>query len=351
MTNIISEYKLYYIAVLILYITNACIAAPFNAQINLFMDDPMVSGKSYMWTPAPLVAWEKIKEEVAGEGAGIAGNAFLKAKLNSMPSYSNKFPENSFHFSFSFTSSEFSEAWSEGNIPDRIYDKIFSHSNGRFSVETKVELSEKFKFPFDPYHIDYTSSSGKRLRVPSFGLQTSKNKKTRDQVSVVFSDKHEDVMEEWGLSLKTENTNTILIVASLKTPPSSLYEGYIYIEDQIKRSTPKLIGMDDVVRIPVLCFNKEQRFSSLEGKYIEGGRLNTPLQIGESRSTIDFSLNEKGVDLKARYKMTVVAGSQPEAFIADSPFIVYMKRKNCDLPYFIAWVDDVGEQGKGGSLK
>ncbi len=57
-----------------------------------------------------------------------------------------------------------------------------------------------------------------------------------------------------------------------------------------------------------------------------------------AQQDILFKLDRSGASLRSEAKMYTL-GKGP-SFIVDNPFLIYMKKRGADLPYFVMWVDN-----------
>ena len=55
---------------------------------------------------------------------------------------------------------------------------------------------------------------------------------------------------------------------------------------------------------------------------------------------IRFKLNEKGSILKSEARLKDKLGRRPLAIIFNKPFLIYLKQKDAQYPYFAMWVDN-----------
>ena len=91
--------------------------------------------------------------------------------------------------------------------------------------------------------------------------------------------------------------------------------------------------------IPDLTFHLKKQFTPL----IEKEFLNPGLQgyfIAEAIQDTQFVLNHKGV--KLRSESTLIFKGETEPLVFDKPFLLYIKQRGTDEPYFAMWVSDAG---------
>ena len=62
------------------------------------------------------------------------------------------------------------------------------------------------------------------------------------------------------------------------------------------------------------------------------------MPILEATQRIKFKLDRCGAMLESEATVFVVASGR--YFIFNRPFLVYMKKRDCDQPFFVMWVDN-----------
>ena len=98
----------------------------------------------------------------------------------------------------------------------------------------------------------------------------------------------------------------------------------------------------DELKVPNIKFFEEKSYEELTGKRIMG----TNLVIDQAMQTIKFDMNNKGVKLKSEAAMTVMTTallpqSDPRFFYFDDTFVIFLKEKDKNTPYFALRVNDI----------
>jgi hypothetical protein len=60
--------------------------------------------------------------------------------------------------------------------------------------------------------------------------------------------------------------------------------------------------------------------------------------IAEAMQTVEFKLDRSGAELQSESSIAVT--SAPRHYVFDRPFLIYMKRRGAEKPFFIMWVDN-----------
>ena len=129
-----------------------------------------------------------------------------------------------------------------------------------------------------------------------------------------------------------------------KTPNTKAFN-YIY-SDMVKKQQAFKGETDfrktDELKVPNLKFFEEKSFEEVCGKRIKG----TNLMIDQAMETIKFEMDNTGVKLKSEAAMTIMKMSlepqfEPRYFNFDDTFVLFLKEKGKDKPYFALRVHDI----------
>lgn len=97
----------------------------------------------------------------------------------------------------------------------------------------------------------------------------------------------------------------------------------------------------DKVRIPMIEFNLKKKFKELIGNQFQAKNL--MYEIVDVNQQNAFVLNEKGAEVESMAAMDAAASAEeikPKHLIFNKPFVVFLKRKNSDFPYFAVYISN-----------
>lgn len=182
---------------------------------------------------------------------------------------------------------------------------------------------------------------GKKSVVKAFGIE--KDKQLEKLVNVVcFNYKNND---QFIITLKTKS-NTDEVVISTIPPEETLEKTYIktrnyfqYFEknvDSADHFTRKIGGRGLFLAIPKIDFNIRYNFDKMNNKQILNKNFKNYFNTA-SMQGIRFKMNEKGVILKS-YSFFCYSTGIPLSLIIKGPFFVYLRDKNHNTPYFMAYI-------------
>jgi hypothetical protein len=199
-----------------------------------------------------------------------------------------------------------------------------------------LEASVKYKIPFheNDKRLVFKASNGTKTSVKSFGIREKDQDslmEMRGQVHVLFEDRFSFEEDEYALDLCRETQPYQVIVARLNKREDTLADTLRDVQEKIERGLghrPSLF-IYDVLLVPNILFTVSGGFPELE-------RIISGLQTFQ---TIKFKLDRKGALLVSEARlMTVGGGGVSYAF--DRPFLVLMKKRHWDRPFFVMWVDN-----------
>jgi len=170
------------------------------------------------------------------------------------------------------------------------------------------------------------------VSVKAFGLKNFSESNQRDtlhlrQVSIL--DYRND--DDFVLRLNTLCVDDELILAKVK-PLATLDATINAVAKRAQRpyndKRARLQDDEDMI-VPIINLDIESRFAGLEAP---GWR---------ARQVIRFRLDESGAKLESfAYYDGLGIGGNPREFVFDKPFLVYLKRRDSDNPYFVMWIEN-----------
>ncbi|MFC1730076.1 hypothetical protein ACFL6I_07035 [candidate division KSB1 bacterium] len=101
---------------------------------------------------------------------------------------------------------------------------------------------------------------------------------------------------------------------------------------------------EDRVSIPIIEFNIETNYSQIEGSYFSTSKNLYKVQTAYQRTA--FVLNEKGAEVESEAVMEAATEEmekelpKPKRMIFDKPFLILLKRKDSNHPYFAMYVSN-----------
>ena len=216
-------------------------------------------------------------------------------------------------------------------------------TNG-YKIDATLNKELNFLEVFDNFSNDYTKwKFGKDEDfIKYFGINNASSEKMNKNVEILFYNKigNGDLRSnDMAIKLKTKEDDEIILYRT--NDKKSFDEYYKDIELKSKQYNGRTkFSEDDELRIPYIRINGMISYNELYGKEIKNSK---ELYIYDVIQNINFSLNEKGCNLSSKATMVTEytgLGDDTKYCYFDNTFIVFMKEKNCDRPYFALKVDN-----------
>ncbi len=317
------------------------------------LDTPTPEGKNIIWCSSFQLTWNELRNQVVGEPVKISGAQEIADRLNRAKETETDLPPDSYYIA---------SGWAfEGKVEQiqnqmaKKFPKValpkFIPAPGEFVLFSYLTARVRFTLPYFPNddHFAFRSSSGKEISVVCFGIRASDEsdkKELRRQVGVLYSrTRHddpdeiiEDDAQEWVLDLCKDSEPNQIVAACV--PFKQTLGGTLdYVSSLIAKLQPSDFHVNDVMLVPEIGMKVQHEYDEIEGK----GRsfLNKDFltaHIAKAVQMIDFRLDRSGAALESTTFVFVSAA--PRRFIFDHPFLIYMKKREAERPFFVMWVDN-----------
>ncbi len=324
------------------------------------LDSPLTGGKNIIWCSSFQLAWNRVKDDVIGEPIEVVGVEEIAARLNSAKQTDGDIDPHSFYAA-------------AGRIKQGIVDKIEKEMAAKFPSHSVPDFNDipglidtpdgilsysyltanvPFKYPYRQVEDEFffTDSNGIKTDVGAFGAwgYGRQYKNMREQVEILFY--HQDhnepdrdmQMKEFAVDL-CRHSSPYQVVAAVVEPRDSLYETLEYIfskaedfKNNSQSNDEVFLDDTDVLVVPEMFWEIDHRFEELINKIV--ANADPAMPIVEARQGIKFRLDRCGAMLES--EATIAIAAIPRYFRFDRPFLVYMKKRDCEQPFFVMWVDN-----------
>ena len=149
---------------------------------------------------------------------------------------------------------------------------------------------------------------------------------------------------DYSISLfpKNEEHEIILIMNQTVKNASSDFAKYLKVLARQKNQNV-YFNDDDKVEIPIIEFNLEKTFGQFLGSKFRSET--TEFEVTEAYQRNAFILNENGAEVESEAEFATEEAAveefekpKPKMMIFDKPFVVFLKRKDADYPYFGVYI-------------
>lgn len=310
-------------------------------QISTDSEQKIQLGKNIVFCPTFQMAWDQFKGVIGGD-LKLSGNPPLAATLNK---------------GFSMTDSLSPASYvSKGGYGQETVDKINTELKSKFKNPSLLEiqinpldiiaysyLEKNISFPktFETINTPLDFKSGSMPgKVKAFGINRYSDKYYELAKQISIYDYKSD--NDFIVKLQGQSDLDEIILAKV-SPEESLYKTYSSVMNRIKNSQTVPFRNCDTLQIPVFDFNIEHNYTEFEGKSLLNPGF-TAYCISTAYQRTRFKLDENGAVLVSVATIIGTTSIQtpptPKSMVFDGPFMVIMKEKGAENPYFIVWVDN-----------
>ena len=321
------------------------------------LDSLCPKNKNVIWCSSFQLAWNRMKDDVIGAPVEVVGAEELAARLNSAKQTTGDLKPDSVYAAagrinqgiISEIQKDMKAKFPKHTIPD--FNDIADVPKGILAYSYLI-ANVPFKHPYRQVRKEFifTDSNGVETNVDAFGVwgYGSQYKRLREQAEILYF--HEDrfqsqsslQMKEFIIDL-CRHSKPYQVVAAMVEPKDSLTQTLDYIQNQIayfKKSDnykkKRFLFDNDVIKVPEMFWEIDHRFDELIGKIV--ANANPAMPIVDAKQIIKFKLDRYGARLESESNIMVAA--MPRNFIFNRPFLVYMKKRDSEQPFFVMWVDN-----------
>ncbi len=333
------------------------------------LDTPMPPGKNVIWCSSFQVAWNHLRDDVIKAPVKVANAEEVADRLNRAPQSEADLPEGSYYAAAGFVSDGIAETIQqemasrfpsatkpmfEGLLPDAIVAYAY------------LTAGVKFTIPFfdSDEPLVFQDSDGGERSVSAFGIRPEDHdayRELRAQVEVLYSlaggglfetmeEYQEYVRSRGGVFVppefaidpcKDSSPNQIVLarIEAKDTLGATLADLQRKVYEWAQTDPFNRVSIVDAVLMPNTRWKVDHRFSELEGA--SKSLLNLgfePYWLEQARQVIEFKLDRSGAELGSEAR--AVCEGLPQYYLFDRPFLIYMKRRGAEHPFFVMWVDN-----------
>lgn len=215
-------------------------------------------------------------------------------------------------------------------------------TNG-YKIDATLNKELNFLETFDNFSNDYkytTFANGKEY-IKYFGINNASSEKMNKNIEILFYNKKSEtnqLSDNFAIKLKTKEGDEIILY---RTDDNKSFNEYY---NDVKKKTNEYTGNrefqeQDELLVPYVRVNGMISYNDLYGKFIKD---TNGLYFTDVVQNVNFSLNEKGCNLNS--KATIVTeylgiNNDTRYCYFKDKFIIFMKEKDSQNPYFALKVD------------
>lgn len=302
-----------------------------------------------VWVGTFQLVWNDFVNEIIKKPVKfINGDQSVVKILNKQEFTSDMLSEDSYYKTYGVTSLALKK-----EIEDALVEKFGEKSEILDQIDWEADNNAYFLYAMLKKDFDFVNkfnqlSAGSfgPYNARYFGIDDSSKEPIYDNVSVLFYNSSSD----FAVMLKTKSNDEVYLYRTNENKPFNvLYKAMNKNAAKYKGNKNFIEG--DKIKIPYVSFKNEANYDDLCNRIIK----NTDnLYFAKALQTVDFKLNETGVKLKSEAALDVKFMSflptQPKVgrnFSFDNVFVIFLKEKNKQMPYFAARIKDLILFGSG----
>lgn len=338
------------------------------------LDSPCPKNCNVIWCSSFQLAWNELRDNVVKEPVRIGEAQEIADLLNNAKQLQDDIDISSYFVASGFVSdgvdkyikTEFSRKFPGESVPE------FNNLEPLDLIMYAFLIAQaEFKYPFKDYEngISFKDSGGLVSKVAAFGVWEDEKRfdKQRGQIDILYQSPLPDLeasseeseensgkykrylfsgMEEFAVDL-CRDTQPYQIVLARVEPNSTLEFTLTDLQSKMSDFSERddyeelrTFRDGDTLSVPEMYLEIDHHLEELEGKYVTNPGFG-PYPIKRAEQIIHFRLDRNGAVLRSEVKFIITLGKLiGRDFEFDRPFLIYMKKRDRERPFFMMWVDN-----------
>lgn len=296
-----------------------------------------------LWVGTFQLVWNDFMNEVVKGPIKFKGETPLNAELLSKQEFKKSMisPE-SYYTAWGKTNLALKKKIEKGIMAkfgekSAVLDKIdWNDPHNAYLFYAMLKKDFKFKSRFDILPEEAFGSA--KQNIPYFGINEFSKPYLYESVDVLFYNNPFD----YAVALKSYKDEVILYRTNKNKSFDEQYADVLKKSKKYKGSKKFMTG--DKLKVPYMTVKQNTEFPELCKKEI----LGTNLLIDKTIQTVEFNMTRRGVKLKSEAVIDANFMSMPleikdkgRNFFFNKPFVLLMKERNKEVPYFAAKIQDM----------
>ena len=310
------------------------LADSISYPIAAILDTPIENNSTIVYTAAFQMAWNELTEKVLNGPVNYNTPNPIADILNQKQLTQADLPPES--------------CIAVANRSDRVAQRKFKQRLDEFFPENQLKLpaaspglgtyaflkyAVDFPQSFDPFHDDcllFPDHEG-YARLRCFGIENISEEDAKEKDWIRIHDYQN--FKNFIVSFETKEKEDEFVCAVIPQP-KTLLEGFRQINKRIRDSNAQRMCEGESIRMPNVNLDMRCEYN---GPLTQNAtNLAQPRMLHQAF----FKLNRHGAKFTAFADITDYNGAEPTErdLLFNKPFLMYLKRKSANLPYFVAWI-------------
>jgi hypothetical protein len=206
-------------------------------------------------------------------------------------------------------------------------------------LEVAIFYDYFFKHSTEP--LSFKDAHGRTTPVHAFGIRKEdvghSDVRVREQVLVLFRNNG-----EFALDL-SHNTKPYQIILARMARKPSMREALAELDKRTAGVEPKHLNHAAIMLVPSMHWKTTHRYTELEGPYVNDPKNRSVEMVYQSTH---FKMDRKGAYVASMVTVNLPDNGHPaeppnpDHYFFDRPFLVVMKKRGVQQPFFVMWVDN-----------
>lgn len=330
-----------------------------RTQIVPTLDTPIEPGKNVIWCATFLAGWKELQQNVVKGPVQVSGADEVCTRLNAAADPSQYLPPEVYYATAGTEDKGILQTIKKdmaAKFPRHQLPAFNDVLPGSYVLYSYLEARVPFPIPyFDSREpLTFTDSAGETTAVHSFGIRQEDGDRyleLRRQPRLLMAEwpdedragPSDQPPSSFAVDLCGESYPCQIIVAYLErkeTLADTLNGLSASIDAYAKERGPgqALVGGNDILLVPDMFWRFLHHFSELEGRVMDSAPIKGQ-EVTVAWQEIQFRLDRSGAELFSEAESHWASAGLGH-YICDRPFLVIMKQRGQETPFFVLWVDN-----------
>ncbi len=298
-----------------------------------------------VWVGTFQLVWNDLSDNLVKGAVKFYGKTPANVKLLNKKSFNaDMISENSYYKTFGTVSPELKNTIEQAikekfNETSSILNSFdWTTADNKYLFYAMLKKNFKFTKAFDKLNPEPFGKNFNK-KTAYFGITKKSSKELDSCVNVLFYNSPSD----FAVSLPTEEDDIVYLYRTSDNKTfDKLYSDMNLKSKKYDGSTEFL--KDDELKVPDIDLNVIKSFDELTDKRIK----RTSITIDKALETIEFKMNNEGVELKSEAALAAFTSmplpypvARPRYFYFNDTFVIFLQEKGKALPYFALRVNDI----------
>lgn len=318
-----------------------------RTQVVATLDAPMEKGKNVVWCASFEAAWWALRNDVTKGPVKLEGGGVVVDSLNGVKDWRGDVPEKSLYAAAGLVNEGIVKKIHknvEDLFPSGLRTKVPSPKGGFVAfgcLEAGIKFSKSYhqcRFP-----LIFHEGDGGKVGVSSFGIREEDSgtyQVLRDQARILYGNYKENEPAYLIIDLDRNSQPSQIIVAEMERE-KTLAQMVTTVNRRIAlyKTDGKHdgIGGGQELLVPDVVFTINHRFVELENHKILNPDF-ASYKIDVACENTEFRLDRDGAVLRS--EAMIMGKALTNHCYFNRPFLILMRKRGSERPYFVMWVDN-----------